>query len=173
VTNPVITGSVATEQLASGQLLFIQRLLPLNAIANAVYGAGNLNPIADLEPTRYIFTDEDPGHPADTRFLHVLQGANPGGAMLPAVYLRSIGGQSFDGAEFGTTAVFFPVAAGGFSGTSLAIDGQVRTLLVTGLPPNTAFGVTNTQNACSNLVTIAAGGTGPVSDGAGVLRLTF
>jgi hypothetical protein len=173
VTNPVIRGSVATEQLASGQLLFIQRLLPLNAIANAVYGAGNLNPIADLEPTRFIFTDEDPGHPADTRFLHVLQGANPGGAMLPAVYLRSTGGQSFDGAEFGTMAVFFPFAAGGFSGTSLAIDGQVRTLLVTGLPPNTAFGVTNTQNAGSNLVTIAAGGTGPVSDSAGVLRLTF
>ena len=70
-------------------------------------------------------------------------------------------------------AVFFPFAAAGFIGTSLAIDSQVRTLLVTGLPPNTAFRVSNTQNAGSNMVTIAAGGTGPVSDSAGVLRLTF
>src|SRR5262249_55801071 len=54
VTNPVISGDVATETLVSGQQLFIQTLLPQSASLTVVYGAGNLRPIAELEPTQYI-----------------------------------------------------------------------------------------------------------------------
>ena len=83
VTDPAINGNVTTETLASGQQLFIQTLLPLNPAASAVYAAGNLNPIAELEPTQYVYTVQDPANPADTRFLHVLQGADAGIAMAP------------------------------------------------------------------------------------------
>ena len=54
VTNPVIAGNTATETMASGQQLFVQTLLPRSPALSAVYAAGNLNPIADLEPTQYI-----------------------------------------------------------------------------------------------------------------------
>ena len=89
VTNPIINGNVATETLPSGQQLFMQTLLPHSPSLSSAYAAGNLNPIAQLEPTQYILTVEDPAKPADVRFLHVLQGADPGAAMVPAAYLQS------------------------------------------------------------------------------------
>ena len=84
VTNPAINGKTATEVLSSGQQLFMQTLLPQNAAISARYAAGDLNPIAQLEPTQYIMTVQDPTNPIDTRFLHVLQGADSGVAMVPA-----------------------------------------------------------------------------------------
>ena len=75
VTNPVINGKVATETTPNGQHLFVQTLLPMNASESAVYAAGNLNPIAQLEPTQYVFTVEDATRPTDVRFLHILRRA--------------------------------------------------------------------------------------------------
>src|SRR5262249_32167226 len=106
VTNPAINGRTATETLASGQQLFVQSLLPLNAAMTARYAAGDLNPIAELEPTQYVMTVQDPSNPTDTRFLHVLQGADPGAAMAPATYVQSTSGTAFDGAVFGSTVVY-------------------------------------------------------------------
>ena len=64
VTNPVLTGNVATETMADGQQLFVQTLLPTSPSAHElVYAAGNLNPIAELEPTQYILTVQDPTNP--------------------------------------------------------------------------------------------------------------
>ncbi len=84
VANPVINGHSVTDTLPSGQQLFVQTLLPANAAITSFNGAANLSPIADLEPTRYILQVQDPSLPTDTRFLHVLQGADPGAAMGPA-----------------------------------------------------------------------------------------
>src|SRR6202011_661286 len=89
VTNPVINGNVATETTPNGQHLFVQTLLPMNASESAVYAAGNLNPIAQLEPTRYVFSVEDPTLPTDVRLLHLLQGADPSAPMAQASYLQS------------------------------------------------------------------------------------
>jgi len=170
VTNPAISGNTATETLASGQQLFIQTLLPHTPAISAAYAAGNLNPIAQLEPTQYILTVEDPSKPSDTRFLHVLQGADPGVAMAPATYLQSTAGTPFDGAAFGTTAAYFPVnSTGTFTGTTLPVPAGVHTLLVTGLTANSSYTATLQPNGT---VTIAAG-TGTSADGAGVLRLIF
>jgi hypothetical protein len=172
VTNPVINGKVAIETMASGQRLFIQTLLPQTTSANAVYGAGKLNPIAELEPTQYIYTLQDPANPTDTRFLHVLQGANPGAAMAPAVYLQSSGGAAFDGAAFAGAAVYFPVIGGGtFAGTTLSAPAGVHTMLVTGLAPNAAYGVVIAPGGGATVSIAAAAGS--TTDGAGVLRLTF
>ncbi|HXR36761.1 MAG TPA: hypothetical protein VN754_12465, partial [Candidatus Binataceae bacterium] len=174
VTNPVINGKVATETLASGQRLFIQTLLPLSTVASSIYGAGNLNSVAELEPTQYVYTVQDPANPTDTRFLHVLQGANPGASMAPALDLQSISGTAFDGAVFAGAAVYFPVSGGGsFAGTTLSAPAGVHTMLVTGLAPSAAYSVSVQPSGSGNAVSIAAGGISPTTDGAGVLRVTF
>jgi len=105
VNRPSIESHAAIETLASGQRLFVQTLLPGNPSLNTLAAADALNPIAQLEPTKYIFTVEDPARPSDARFFHVLQGADPGAAMTRAAYLRSSTGLAFDGAAFGTTVV--------------------------------------------------------------------
>ena len=173
-TNPTITGNVATETLASGQQLFVQTLLPQTPSLTAVFGASNLNPLAQLEPTRYVLTVEDPARPTDVRFLHVLQGADPGTAMVPAAYLQSTGGTAFDGAVFGSTAVYFPVSASTpFTQTTLSGPAGVHTLLVTGLTPNAAYGVSIQSGITGSVITLTSGGTGTSADAAGIVRLTF
>jgi len=169
VTNPAINGNVATETLPSGQQLFIQTLLPASPSTSAVYAAGNLNPIAQLEPTQYVFTVQDPSRPTDARFLHVLQGADPGASMAPATHVQSTAGTPFDGAAFATAAVFFPVnAIAAFTSTTLPIPAGAKTMLVAGLSPNTPY----TVSVQSASVTITPG-PGSTTDAAGLLRVTF
>jgi hypothetical protein len=154
--------------------LFIQTLLPLNPSASAVYGAGNLNPIAELEPTQYIYTVQDPSLPVDTRFLHVLQGADPAVAMSPATYLESSSGTAFDGAVFGSAAVFFPVSATApFAATTLTVPAGVHSALVTGLAPGATYSASSQSSGASNVISIASNSTGYTADAAGVLVLTF
>jgi hypothetical protein len=168
VTNPAINGNTATETLASGQQLFVQSLLPLNATMTARYAAGDLNPIAELEPTQYVMTVQDPSNPTDTRFLHVLQGADPGAAMAPATYVQSTSGTAFDGAVFGSTVVYFPVNASNASISASLPVGSAHTALITGLTPGGTYDV----SVSGGVLTIAAG-TGSTADAGGVLRVTF
>ena len=173
VTNPAINGRTATETLADGQQLFIQTLLPLNFASSAVYAAGNLSPIAQLEPTQYIFTVEDPALPADTRFLHVLQGADAGMAMAQATYVQSSSGTAFDGAAFGSTVVYFPQSAGAtFTGATFTAPSGVHAMLVTGLSPNTGYSVSIQTNGSGKTVALSSGGSA-TTDSAGLLLLSF
>jgi hypothetical protein len=172
VTNPTIAGNVSTETMAYGQQLFIQTLLPLNPSISSVYGAGNLNPIAQLEPTQYSFMVEDPTLPEDTRFLHVLQGANPGVAMAQATYTQSTNGTAFDGAVFGSAAVYFPQSGSStFTGATFAAPAGVTTLMVTGLSPNTSYGFSSQTSGTGKAVTVTTSGAGATTDSAGVLLL--
>ena len=174
VNNPAITGNMAVETMDSGQQLFVQTLLPQSPLITSDFAVNNLNPVAQLEPTQYILTVEDPTKPSDVRFLHVLQGADPAVEMVPAVYQKSTGATAFDGASFGSTAVYFPVSANGsFAGTTLSAPAGVNTVFVTGLAANTSYGVSIQSSGGGNVITIAVGGTGSVADAAGVLRLTF
>ncbi len=173
VTNPLVANNVAAETLASGQQLFVQTLLPQSPSVTAAYAAGSLNPVAQLEPTQYLLTVEDPTRPADVRFLHVLQGADPGAAMVPASYLQSAGGTAFDGAVFGSTAVFFPVNSGVFTQTTLSCPASVHTLLVTGLAANAGYGVSIQSGGSGSVIVLTSGGASTNADGAGVVRLTF
>src|SRR5260370_42273761 len=139
-----------------------------NAAISARFAAGDLNAIAQLEPTQYIMTVQDPTTPSDTRFLHVLQGADGGAAMVPAAYVQSTTGTAFDGAVFGSVAVYFPVNAA-ISGvaTSLPALAGVHTALVTGLPADSSYNVA----VSGNVINISPG-AGSTADAAGVLRLT-
>ena len=174
INNPVISGNLAVETLASGQQLFIQTLLPTAPSVTATYAAGNLNPIALMEPTRYLLTVEDPTKPTTTRFLHVLQGADPGAGMAAATRLQSTVGTPFDGAVFGSSAVFFPVNTGvTLSPTTIVVPNGVHTVLITGLTANTAYGASTVAGPNGTQITLSPNATGATSDAAGVLRLTF
>jgi hypothetical protein len=174
VTKPVISANVATETMPDGQQLFIQTLLPLSPSMSTMNGAANLNPIAELEPTQYIYTVQDPTLPVDTRFLHVLQGADPGAAMSAAGYVQSSSGTAFDGAVFGAAAVFFPVSATTpFAGTALSVPAGVNTVLVSGLKPNASYSASIQASGASSVISIASSGSGYVADAAGMLVLNF
>ena len=174
VTSPAIKENSGTEILPSGQRMFVQTLLPQHASITAQSAALNLNPIAQLEPTQYVLTVEDNSNPADVRFLNVLQGADPGGAMTPAVYLKSTGGTEFDGVAIGGTAIYFPkIRDRSFTGTTLSFSSGVRTVLVTGLTANSSYRINIQSNGNDKEVTIAPNAKGLNADYAGVLRLTM
>jgi hypothetical protein len=169
IANPAINGHVAAETLPSGQQLFVQSLLPSNGAIAAVNGLSELTTVAELEPAQFIMTVQDPSNPVDTRFLDVLQGADAGAAMVPATYVQSTSGTPFDGAVFGSTAVYFPVNVVGSSvTTTLPAPAGVHTALVTGL----ARGGSYTVSIGGNKIAITSG-SGSTADAAGLLRLTF
>jgi hypothetical protein len=174
VNAPTIQSNIATETMASGQHLFIQTLLPHAPALTLAYAAGNLNPIAQLEPTQYILTVQDPTNPSDTRFLHVLQGADAGMGMAQATYLQSTSGTPFDGAAFDSMATYFPVSGNGqFDATTFALPSGVHTLWVAGLASGAAYGVTIQTGTNGTTVRIIPGGTGVSADPAGLLKVTF
>ncbi|HWD37643.1 MAG TPA: hypothetical protein VG944_02260 [Fimbriimonas sp.] len=174
VTNPQISGRTATETLPSGQQLFVQTLLPASPTITSAFLANTLNPIAELEPTQYVMTVEDTSKPTDTRFLHVLQGANKGASMVKATYLTNSSGTAFDGASFGTMAVFFPTnSTGGFVSTKFVVPIAVKTLLITGLTPSATYGVTKSVGATAVTVTVNPSGAGATADSAGLLSISL
>lgn len=171
ITNPVIGSQEATETMADGQQLFIHTLLPLNATITARYAAGDLNPIADLEPTQYVMTVQDASLPTDTRFLHVLQGADQGAAATPVSSFNSSSGTEFDGALVGNSALLFihdETQTAGFTSTVYSEPSTVTTNYVAGLTPNAPYSVTKTVTGNTIQVTVAAGGS-KIADAAGVL----
>jgi uncharacterized repeat protein (TIGR02543 family) len=175
LVNPPVTqvgangSTITTETMNSGQQLFVQTLLPQNASASFFNGAATLNPIAELEPTQYIYQVQDPAKPSSTRFLHVLQGANSGASMVAASYVQSTTGTPFDGAVFGANAVFFPVSTSTpFAGVTLTLPAGVHTVMVAGLAPGNY-----TYSVAGGVITIGAGGTSAATDSAGLLTITF
>jgi hypothetical protein len=170
VTQTGVNGStIATETMNDGQQLFIQTLLPMNAASSYINGAANMNPIAELEPTQFVYTVQDPSNPASTRFLHVLQGANSGASMVAATYVPSTSGTAFDGAVFGANAVYFPVSSSTpFGGTTLPTPAGVHTVMIAGLTPGAGY----TVNIANNVLTLVAGGAS-TADSAGLLKVTF
>jgi hypothetical protein len=168
ITDPVISGKVAAETLPSGQQLFVQSLLPASSSITARNVTGDLSSIAELEDAQYVMTIQDPSNPTDTRFLHVLQGANAGAAMVPASYVQSTSGTPFDGAVFGSAAVYFPVNAAPASVNAVLPAAGVHTVLITGLAPNGSYAV-----SAANGAIIIGPGSGYTADAAGVIRLTI
>ncbi|MGB8261071.1 MAG: hypothetical protein WCE75_12000 [Terracidiphilus sp.] len=171
VTHPAISGKNATETMADGQQLFIHTLLPANASITARQADTDLNPIADLEPTKYVMTVEDTSDPTDIRFLHVLQGADQGAKATAVTGFSSTSGTAFDGALVGTTALLFihdDKQTASFSKTVYSEPATVTANFVAGLKPGGAYTVMKTPGAGSTQITITAGGA-TMADAAGVL----
>jgi hypothetical protein len=171
VTNPSIGGQNATETMADGQRLYIHTLLPEKASITSRYAAGDLDSVADLEPTQYVLTVEDSSNPTDVRFLHVLEGANPGADATAVSGFSTTSGSAFDGALVGSTALLFirsETGTASFASTVYSEPSTVTANLVAGLKPGVGYTVTRTVSGSSTKVQITAGGIS-IADAAGVL----
>lgn len=171
VTNPVINGMNATETMTDGQQLFVHTLLPANAQITAREADTDLSPIADLEPTKYVMTVGDASNPMDTRFLHVIQGADKGAVATSVSSLSSTGGTAFEGALVGTTAVMFlhdDTQLSGFAQTTFTEPAAVTKNYVAGLLPGAGYTVAKTTTGGNTQVTVTVGGA-TVADSAGLL----
>lgn len=170
--SPVVNGNVAAETMADGQQLFVQALLPQNLTMTHTYTAGNLSPHAELDPMFFTLTDQDPSMPADTRFLHVLQGADAGAQMIPASLSQNSSGTAFDGATFGSMAVFFPhMANASITTTTFNVPSATTCFVVTGLTPGASYSLVVQTTASGKTVMLSPGGSGSVADSAGLLKV--
>ena len=172
-TNPVTSGSLTTETLASGQKLFINTLLPKAPAISTKSGIDGLSTIALLTPMQWILTVEDPTHAASTRFLHVLQGANPGAFPAKAAYIQSASGTAFEGAAVNGAAVYFPVnTVTQIATTAFVLPANTSTVYIMGLNAQKGYTVSAKTTSGVTTVTIAVGGTS-VADAAGMLRIVM
>ena len=171
---PTIAGNVTHATAREGGTakaeLFVTTLLPLFATPQGV-AITNGNPAAGEDMKARLLV-EAPGHPADARFLHVVQGANAGVATADASQLvQSTAGDGFDGAVSGSfCALFRRDVATTNQSLAYTLPATVATHYVTGLLPFAGFNVTFTTNA-GNVTVNLQPGTQVFTDGGGVLVL--
>jgi hypothetical protein len=171
---PTLNGNVVTTTTPGGQHLYVSVLLPSGATFSSTAIGNALNPMAWLEPSTHRIVIEDPAAPADTRFLHVLQGADHGVAPDAATLIRSASGTPMDGAIIGDTAVLFVVnATAAFGGTTYTVPSGITQHLVTGCAPGAYYSVTAAAKPGGLVVAIVPSDTGYQADSAGVLSLNF
>ena len=171
---PQISGNAVQETMASGQKLFVQTLLPQNANLSVRNVINDLTTIAQFETMTNVLTVMDPSNPTDTRFLHVLQGADATATMVPASRVASTSGTAFDGAVVGQNAVFFMTTSGAtMKTTTFTVPATVHTFVVTGLPFSTAFGVSTQATTNGTVVTLTVGGATASTDTAGLLKVAI
>ena len=107
----------------------------------------------------------------ETRFLHVLQGVDAGGADGDATLVESSAGTPFAGAVVAGTAVLFPVDIAVEVGElTYAVPGGTIRHLVTGLVPGGGYDV-ETQSAGGELAVTIRPGSAQTADDGGVLVL--
>jgi len=133
-----------------------------------------MDPIADLEPSTCRVYLQDTGGGSDTRFLNVLEGADPGVAADPVALVRSSAGTAFDGAIIGNinTVVLFqndPTVA--FASVTYTVPATVTTHYVTGLTAGATYTVATSTSGGNVTVTVWPGGT-LTADPAGVITFT-
>jgi hypothetical protein len=166
-----VSGNQTTITTARGQRLFITSLLPADAVI-AVEPAEPLaedNEPANGEPMRYRLKVEAPGGPAEVRFLHVLQGADPGApADLPEL-IRSESGREYVGVRLRETVVLFPVKLeAAFDSLTYRVQAGVTRHLITGLTPAGTYDLLRESDGSVTVVTLRPG-TALRADEGGVL----
>ncbi len=170
-----VVDHVSTMTTASGQQLVVTTLLP----GDAEIGVEPAEPLAEDaepaigEPMRFRLRVEAPGGPLETRFLHVLQGVDPGGTVGDASLILSRAGTPFAGAAVAATAVLFPVDAGATVETlTYAVSEGVTRHLIAGLVPGGGYDVESKAIGGERVVTIRPG-TLRVADESGVLMVNL
>jgi hypothetical protein len=170
LTGPAaLNGDLATLNTAKGQTLHVRTLLPANAV-RTVAPVEDVMRRADKEPTTHRLIVETLD--SDTRFLHVIQGADGGAGASPATLLES-GDGAYQGVAVAGTAVLFRKGtdlAVPASGLSYSAPPGVGLHLVSGLSPLAGYSVAFTNSGSGVTVTITPGGS-YTTDKAGVLRV--
>ena len=169
-TAPALDGNVITTTTPGGQQLCVTSLLPAGATFTPISIAGALTTVADLEPCQYRIVIQDPSHPADERFLHVLQGTDAAVQPDAATLVQSTSGTPMDGVVMGNTVVLFAVdSTTPFNGTTYTVPANVNRHFITGCVPNAFYIVTSANTPNGLAVTIGPSASGLQADAAGVL----
>lgn len=165
-----VAGNVSTMTTELGQQLVVTTLLP----ADAEISSEPAEPLeqdqepATNEPMQFRLRVEAPGGPSETRFLHLLQGADAGASIDQPILIESVGA-TFAGVVVTSTAVLFPV---GLSTTveelTYVAPAETRRHLVTGLVPEAQYTVSLLQADGEQQLTIRPG-AGVRTDSGGVL----
>ncbi len=165
-----VSGRLTTMATPKGQRLFVITLLPADATIRVE--AARQEPSgapADYEPMKFRLRVEAPGSPQDVRFLHVLQGADPGVSADSVRLVNSAEGTPFTGVVVRNTVVLFAVnmdkPVGAFSYESPA---TARTHIITGLQPGAAYDMT-IQRVGDSVTVSARPGAQYKADSGGVL----
>ena len=170
VGEPILDGKRVTVTTPQGQRLFVQSLLPADAVIT-VGPAETYSHVADGEPSKFRILVEDPRSPREVRFLHVLEGADAAGTPALVKVVQSSAGTAFTGALVGTSAVMFPVELSApFTRVTYVVPKGTLGQLVTGLVPGSGYDVIQKAMGGAIEVTVAPGGA-LHADAAGVLAL--
>lgn len=168
-----IAGNVSTTTTAKGQQLVVTTLLP----AGAAIGSEAAEPLeenaepAEGDPMQFRLRVEASNGPAETRFLHVLQGADAGAAADRVGLVESGDGTRFAGVVVTGTAVLFSVDLDDeFTELTYAVPAGTATHLITGLAPGGGYDVETRAESGDLMVMIRPGGEERADDG-GVLLL--
>jgi hypothetical protein len=181
---PVIEGRRAVMTTPGGQRLVVDALLPLDAALSVDHRPPDdegWNQTATGEPMQARLRTEAPGGPAQTRFLHILQGLDPGVDPAMPSLIQSTAGSPFSGVALGPCAVLFPVQVGhiptgssfqGMSGNGLSysVPAGVAQHFITGLKPDTGFAVAADLGPLGTTIILREGGPYR-SDSGGVLAI--
>jgi hypothetical protein len=153
-----------------GQQLAVTTLLPVDAEISAEPAELLEGEVALGELMKFRLRVEAPGGPADTRFLHVLQGLDAGSTPDVPTLVESESGAAFAGVSVAGWLVLFPVdiSAGVDSLTYTAP--AVTRHLVTGLAPGSQWDVATAPSGDGITITIQPG-TSQAADDAGVLLI--
>ncbi|MGK4005016.1 hypothetical protein WMF31_20485 [Sorangium sp. So ce1036] len=169
---PAVTGRTARVSTPRGQTLFLQSLLPRNGRLRAV-PVEDVDGRALMEPTTHRLVAEDPSHPADVRFLHVLQGADAGARMDAAAHVASDQGTGFEGALVAGTVVLFRAAPQPGAGSlSYRVPGTTARHVITGLQPKAGYDVAAVAQGTAVEIRVTPG-SARAADEAGVLAFSL
>jgi hypothetical protein len=176
---PTVAGNLVHATAKDGGVakaeLFVSALLPLGATPQITdQESGDPGDGEDKEKAR-MFT-EAPGNPApaDTRFLHVLQGTDAGVATPEATQLiQSTAGTEFEGAVVGARAILFKKDLAATVATlTYIVPASVTQHYITGLTPLASYSVTQLAVAGGTSVTLTADAAATLhADNGGVLTL--
>lgn len=162
----------ATVLTPKGQYFFVSSLLPANGTMTYVPAGDTVTLIAQLEHSTGRLVVEDTTNPTDTRFLHVLQGADTASAKVTPTLLHSTAGDAFTGAVIGADVVLFAVNYGApFNGTVYQAPANTTKHHLSGLVPGASYSVIADQNGSVVDIAVQPGGN-YIADSAGLLVFT-
>jgi hypothetical protein len=172
-TDATIAGRHASTTTPGWQQLSIDALLPAGASLSTSKVKINADGIVEDEGQLaagetmvHRFVEDATGHPADVRFLNVLQGVDAGGTPKPTQLVVTTRGDRFEGAVVGDTLVLFPREADRNETIELDVPAGVVQIYIAGLDAHATYTVT-TDHAHLHM----ARGNGPAADEGGVLRV--
>ncbi len=164
-TQAVVNGKTAVATTATGQVVALDALLPLNTTLTAAPIENLGYEIGMMDPMGFNISSEDLSAPANVRFLNVIHGADNILGKLPVTLLTSSDGISFDGALVGQQAVMFKRdVTTSFTGMSFTVP-VGTTGYVTGLAPYASYTVSYQTNGGNVLVTVTSGGSSKADSG--------